>query len=73
MPPLISKNKTKYTREIIQYDLNGNIVNRFDSTAQAKIAIGKPNDSHIASVLNGKRKTAYNYIWRYADEVEDNG
>ena len=37
----------------------------FPSIAQAYQFLNKEHSGHIASVCNGKRKTAYGYKWRY--------
>lgn len=54
-------------KKIAQYDLKGNYIATFDSFSDITKSLGKPKESasHIAQVCNGKRKTAYNYIWRY--------
>lgn len=48
------------------------ILMRFDALADAGRYLGRcPNQmGHIAAQVRGKRKTAYGYKWRYADEVE---
>lgn len=38
----------------------------FNSASEAAKAIGKPS-THIRSVCNGKRKSAYGYYWEYVD------
>lgn len=38
----------------------------FNSISEAAKAIEKP-DTHIRSVCNGKRKSAYGYYWEYVD------
>ena len=37
----------------------------FPSIQKAYDFLGKSHSGHIASVCNGKRKTAYGYKWRY--------
>ena len=41
------------------------IINIFPSIAEAYKFLGKQHSGHIASVCNGKRKTAYGYSWKY--------
>ena len=41
------------------------ILNIYPSLKEAYQALGKPHSGHIASVCNGKRKTAYGYKWKY--------
>lgn len=63
--------KFKYkTREINQYDLEDNFIQKFNSSADAARSIA-PNSNinsssgTIIQVCKGKRKTAYGYKWRY--------
>lgn len=56
-----------------QYDLNNNFIQSFPSVKAAAESIGKITStsngatSHISDVCRGKRKTAYGYIWRFAN------
>lgn len=57
---------------IKQYDLNNNFIQSF-ATARDAARFIRPNTSsiggvtsHITDVCKGKRKTAYNYIWKYS-------
>ena len=58
---------------INQYDKQGNFIQSFASAKAAADALGKTTatskgaTSHIADVCKGKRKTAYGFIWKYAD------
>lgn len=50
---------------IVQYDLEGNYINKYVSSMDAARSLGKDDTgtaSHIIAVCNGKRKTAYGYI-----------
>ena len=65
----------KATGKIInQYDLNGNYIQSFPSVKAAADMLGKVTatskeaTSHISDVCRGKRKTAYGYKWKFADE-----
>lgn len=57
---------------INQYDKQGNYIKTFSSAWQALNEVS-PNTisgggvSHIMDVCKGKRKTAYGYIWRFAN------
>ena len=73
-PAEISK-KTK-SKQILMYDLNNNFLCSFDSANDAARYVRpdfqnkKPNGgvvSHITDVCKGKRKTAYGYIWHFAN------
>lgn len=56
-----------------QYDLDGNFIQSFPSAKAAAEELGKVTPtskgatSHISDVCRGKRKTAYGFIWRFAD------
>lgn len=55
---------------VYQIDVNsGNIINTFDSIADANVFIGKPRKSgDISATCSGKQKTSGGYIWRYANK-----
>lgn len=52
-------------RAVLQYSKDGEFIARFDSTEDARRAIGVGYHSHIPECALGKRKTAHGYIWRY--------
>lgn len=58
---------------INQYDLNNNFLKCFPSARAAARAVSKETTNlggaagHIMAVCKGKRKTAYGYIWRFAN------
>ena len=61
-------------KKVAQYDKNNEYIQTFDSTADAarwlydndKVSVLSSGvRSHISDVANGKRKTAYKYIWKY--------
>jgi hypothetical protein len=56
-----------FTRQIKQFDLEGNIINEYQSIADASriLKIGKSN---IQGVLQHKRKTAGGFIWKYLED-----
>lgn len=55
------------TKTVLQYTKNGNYVNQYCSTQEAKAKTGA---SHIAECCNGKRKSAGGYLWKYKEEYE---
>ena len=58
----------KLSKPVLQIDKDTNeVIAEFPSTMEVKRQLGF-NHSHIASCCNGKRKSAYGYIWRYKEE-----
>ena len=58
---------TKYTgakKTIYQYDLMGNFIKSYPSSKEAARFLNK-SQGNISSAANGKRKTAYGFIWSY--------
>lgn len=55
------------SKKVIQYDLNNNKIREFAclSVVQREFNF---NLGNLSECCNGKRKTAYGYIWRYVDE-----
>jgi group I intron endonuclease len=52
------------SKPIIQFDLNGNIIKEWDCGYDAARFLNKRN-SAISECCNGKRKSAYGFIWRF--------
>jgi group I intron endonuclease len=59
-----NKNKTYRAKPIYQYDLQGNLLNEFQSAQEAGRYLGKSGNS-IADCAAGRQKTAYGFIWEY--------
>lgn len=57
-------NGLKGYKPVIQYDLNLNYVNEFDSIIDAHLRTNT-NKSGISECCNGKQKTAGGYIWKF--------
>lgn len=51
-------------KAVEQYDLEGNYLRTFNTTAEAGRFLDK-SYCHIGSVCNGKRKTSHGFIWRW--------
>ena len=66
---IMDYNKFKYEnkKKIIQYDLNFNIVKKWESICEAarKTNISQSN---ISRCCNNKQKTAKKYIWKFEEE-----
>lgn len=65
-------NQNKYGHIIHQYDKKGNYLKSFPSAGEALREVSPMTKSHggtshIMDVCKGKRKTAYGYIWRFAN------
>lgn len=63
-------NKGKLSKAINCYDIENNFIKRYKSIDEAGKLIGKKHFSAICAVCKGKRKTAFGYIWKYADDLE---
>ena len=59
----------KNMQEVLQYDLNGQFLNKYENCSVAARAINKFENggaTHIGEVCRGKRKSAYGFQWRYS-------
>lgn len=70
-----SKNDKRFV-PIDQYSKDGNFIKSFTSFSDAIYEVfndknHKKYSSHITSCCKGNRKTAYGYVWRYANEPFD--
>lgn len=52
------------SKPVLQFDLNGNLIRRWDCAKDIKRELGF-NDSSIVKVAKGKQKTSYGFIWKY--------
>lgn len=57
----------KTSRPVAQYDLNGNMINKFVSIREAEEKTGIAN-CLIVGVCQGKKHTTHNYIFKYIDK-----
>jgi hypothetical protein len=53
-------------KSVLQYDLNGNMINKFQSITDAAIKTNS-HQRGISACINNKRKTANKYIWRLGE------
>ncbi len=60
-----SSKKRNTCRPITQFDADGNIIGNWENCLTIKHSCGY-NQTSIFECCEGKRKTAYGYIWRYA-------
>lgn len=61
--------KIKTSRAVAQYDLNGNLINKFVSIREAEEKTGIAN-CLIVGVCKGKRNTTHNYTFKYIEKEE---
>lgn len=54
-------------RHIGMFDLDGNLIQEFNSIVEAFTMLEKTSRVNIDNALQGKQKTAYGYIWKYLD------
>ncbi len=54
---------TGVAKRIVQKDLEGNIIQIYNSLNEAKNALGMKSHKSISNVLNGEAKTAYGFLW----------
>jgi hypothetical protein len=59
-----SENNLKNSKSIIQYDLNGNKINEFNSIKNASIMTGI-HKCGISKCCNNKMKTSGNFKWKF--------
>jgi hypothetical protein len=56
----------KMNRQVLRYDLNGNFIEEYYSTAQAGRGTGLPN-TNIVKACRGKIKSCGGFIWKYKE------
>ena len=60
----LKNNYTGASKIIYQYDLQGNFIQSYESSKAAARALNK-SQGNISSAANGKRKSAYGFLWSY--------
>lgn len=68
-PEHVQKVSDALSRAVLQFDLSGNLIREYKSTVEASLDFAGTKYSHIPDVCNGKRKTAFGYVWKYAEVV----
>lgn len=61
----IYQNDNNHRKQVGMYDLNNNLIKKFNSLAEAKNFLNKKTHSRISEACHGKTKTAYGYIWKF--------
>lgn len=62
----IEKQRAHLIKKVAQYDLNGNLLNVYDSFYDAAKAVGG-NSANISHVVKGDNKTHKGFIWKYKE------
>ena len=55
-------------KPINQYSIKGDFIKRYDSIKEAATENGFKNSSNILCCCKGKTRSAYGYVWKYADD-----
>ena len=63
----IDNHKTKKTKKILQYNLDGELIKKWKSVTILCKKYPEYNSSHIYRNINGKSISAYGYKWKYAN------
>jgi hypothetical protein len=63
------KNWIKKSKQVEQYDLEGNLINVFQSSKEANDKMGGKGNN-VADCCRGRQKTAYGFIWKYQNEYK---
>ena len=58
-------NHQAISKSVLQYSLDGEFIKEWPSTMQIERELGF-SSSNISECCNGKQKTSYRYIWKYA-------
>lgn len=62
----------KQRKAVLQFDLNDNLIAEYESVSAAGEATGRLNGRiAVKDCCNGRRKTAYNYKWRYKNDIQN--
>lgn len=68
-PGKLENYKRRIVKPIIQKTLEGEFICKYNTAKEASDAIGiKEGGTNILGVCKGKHKTAYGYIWEFADQ-----
>lgn len=58
-------NKRKKIKPVLQYDLHGNFIKKWDAIKDAEDYLKTENHTNISACCLGKQKSAWGYIWKY--------
>lgn len=61
-----SGQNVRTAKAVLQFGKNGDLIERFPTVSEAEKKLNVPKAAcHISQCANGKRKSAYGYVWRY--------
>lgn len=63
--------KNKGYKPVEQYTLDGKYVATYESCSSAGKALGKKNGKSINDCVIGRQKTAYGYVWKPVEDIND--
>lgn len=64
----ISNRKRPHSKKVYQYDLEGNLINTYDSARDAERKTGI-SYKQISQVCNGNKRISHEYIWRFEGDA----
>lgn len=62
----IQRRSKSAQKAVFQISLNGEVIQRFESSSAAYTALGHRNNGRISNCCYGKTKTAFGYKWKFA-------
>jgi hypothetical protein len=63
---LKNQSRSNSQKTILQYDLQSNLLNEYQSAQEAGRCLGKSGNS-IADCAFGRQSTAYGFVWKYRE------
>lgn len=61
------KKLNSHTKSVLQFDMNGKFIKKWDKISDYYDSVNKKDSGCISAVCNKKRKSAYGFIWKYAE------
>lgn len=58
----------RFQKSVTQYDLNGNLVHKWDSLKEAAKSVNLSDSSSIVACCKRKIKSAAGFVWRYTGD-----
>ena len=64
--------KLKLSKPVLQYDLEGNFLKKWNGATEAAQSLNKIHSAAITECCRGLRPSIYKFIWRHADNPIEN-